>query len=497
MIMRSVAIGLALLVVCMPAPAQETAAPEATSFVLSYPEGMTDSYTGRVYVMLSRSRRGSPRNGPDWMNTQPFFARDVAEWKPGTPLVIDAQAISFPAPLTKLQERDWTIQGVMRAADNASIGSGPGTIYSKPLRMPLGGASGAIELQLDQREEVEPLPEIDGVEWVELPSELLSNALGRKISHRAAVMPPANYDPEADRTWPTVYVIGGFPGNLRQAGMAKWMWGQTELGNESFIVYLEAESMTGHHVFADSPGNGPRGTALVTEFIPHLESSYPMQSDPDGRLLTGHSSGGWSSLWLQVSWPSFFGGTWSTAPDPVDFRDFQRINIYEEGANAFVDEEGERRPCGREGERTLIWYDDFVAMERVMGDGGQIRSFDWTFSPLGDDGRPRRLIDSVTGAVDPEVAEAWKAYDINLVLQERWEEIGPDLAGKIHVIAGGKDTFFLEGAAEKLAVTLDELGSDAEVIVVPGADHSNFMNRRRMRAIAERMLETARGDGQP
>ncbi len=37
---------------------------------------------------------------------------------------------------------------------------------------------------------------------------------------------------------------------------------------------------------------------------------------------SGHSSGGWSSLWLQIEHPEVFGGVWSLAPDPVDFRDF-------------------------------------------------------------------------------------------------------------------------------------------------------------------------------
>lgn len=318
---------------------------------------------------------------------------------------------------------------------------------------------------------------------------MLTGELDRPTTHRAAVMPPTSYDPEADRTWPTVYVIGGFPGSLSGAPMTKWMWGQTALADEAFIVHLDAECLNGHHAFVDSQGNGSRGTALVEEFIPHLESRWRLRDDAAGRLLTGHSSGGWSSLWLQLNWPTFFGGTWSTAPDPVDFRNFQTVDIYGDGANAFIDADGERRPVARNGGNVLIWYDDFVGMERVIGDGGQIRSFDWTFSPVDEHGQAKRLIDPKTGEIDPEVAAAWRKSDINLLIRERWEEIGPQLTDKIHVIGGGEDTFYLEGAVERLQDTFEELGGGADVILVPGADHSNFMDLRRRRGIAREMLE--------
>ena len=89
-------------------------------------------------------------------------------------------------------------------------------------------------------------------------------------------------------------------------------------------------------------------------------------------------------------------------------------------------------------------------MEDVIGDGGQLRSFEAVFSPLGPDGRPRRLWDRNTGAIDPEVAHAWEAYDIRLVLERNWPTLGPKLAGKLHVFTGALDTFYLEGAVRLL-----------------------------------------------
>ena len=77
------------------------------------------------------------------------------------------------------------------------------------------------------------------------------------------------------------------------------------------------------------------------------------------------------------------------------------------------------------GQRPVLFYDDFSRMEDVIGDGGQLRSFEAVFSPLGPDGRPRRLWDRADGTIDPAVARAWEAYDIRLVLERNWPTLGP------------------------------------------------------------------------
>jgi S-formylglutathione hydrolase FrmB len=232
----------------------------------------------------------------------------------------------------------------------------------------------------------------------------------------------------------------------------------------------------GHHVFADSATNGPRGRALVEELIPHIEATFPVIRAASARLLNGHSSGGWSSLWLQVTYPETFGGVWSTSPDPVDFRDFQGIGIYERGENMFRDRDGNRRPLARRGGRPVLFFDGFSRMEDALGDGGQLRSFEAVFSPLGPDGRPRRLWDRTTGAIDPEVALAWQKYDIRLVLERNWPALGPKLSGKLHVITGALDTFYLEGAVRLLKESLATLESDAVVEVIPGKDHTSILD---------------------
>jgi enterochelin esterase-like enzyme len=71
-------------------------------------------------------------------------------------------------------------------------------------------------------------------------------------------------------------------------------------------VMLDARCPNGHHVFADSENNGPYETAFVEEFLPAFEQSYRAVRERRGRFLTGHSSGAWSGLWLQLNHPQTF-----------------------------------------------------------------------------------------------------------------------------------------------------------------------------------------------
>src|SRR5439155_7770138 len=121
------------------------------------------------------------------------------------------------------------------------------------------------------------------------------------------------------------------------------------------------------------------------------------------------------------------------------------------------------RPIARRGQRPVLYNRPFSGREAVMGHGGQLGSFEAVFSPRGPDGRPRRLWDRATGAVDPEVARCWERYDIRLVLERNWKTLGPKLAGKLHVYVGDEDTFYLEGAVVLLKEALNKLGSDAVV----------------------------------
>jgi hypothetical protein len=244
-------------------------------------------------------------------------------------------------------------------------------------------------------------------------------------------------------------------------------------------VSLDESSPTGTHEFADSMNNGPWGAALTEEFIPWLERNYRMDGRASGRFLTGHSSGGWATLWLQTRYPAIFGGTWSTSPDPSDFHDFTGIDIYAPGANAYFTPGGAERPLVRDHDREIATIRQFAQLENTLGTyGGQFASFDWVFSPKGPDGRPLQLFDRTTGTVNPAVAAYWRDhYDIAWRVEQNWPRLRALLDGKIHIIIGTADTFHLDGAAHRLDAVLHRLGARATITFLPNRTHFDLFQQ--------------------
>lgn len=449
---------------------------------------------GRLLVFLSQRGFGEPRFGPSWYQPEPFFGRDVASFAPGDPQIIDDRADGFPQSLANLPPGTYRAQAVLaRSFDSPFPGRGEGNLYGAAV--PMDANSETVDLVLDRVVPPEEAPLAEGTVEVRLRSRLLSEFHRRDVVEPATVILPPGYEEEPERRYPTIYIIGGFGADHRSL-IWQFITGprQPAEGEEPLIrVMLSGQSAWGHHAYANSATNGPRGDALVKEMIPQIDRQFRTVADSAARFVTGHSSGGWASLWLQVTYPDVFGGVWSYAPDPVDFRDFQRIDIYADPpGNMYRDEQGNRRPLARRGGRPVIWYDSFCRMDDVLGRGGQLRSFEAVFSPLGLDGLPQRLWDRASGTIDPQVARAWRQYDIRLRLEENWEELGPKLKGKLHVIAGGEDTFYLEGAVSLLAESLTRLRSDAEVVILPGVDHSGVLHRAQIEKMRRQISEAFR-----
>ncbi|HUY33728.1 MAG TPA: alpha/beta hydrolase-fold protein [Pirellulales bacterium] len=450
--------------------------------------------SGRLYVFLSRREGPEPRFGPDWFAPEPFFGLDAHAFGPGQTRAIDDTADGFPEPLSRLPKGNYRAQALLdHQLETCHHAGGVGNLYSDVASWDYDPSSPSpLELKLERVVAPRPFADSEWVKEVVVSSELLSRFHGREVVERAAVVLPASYARRPERRYPVLFSVPGFGGDHR-IGLRFTDGGPPEPqeGEIEFIrVMLSGDCEWGHHVYADSATNGPRGAALVSELIPRIDADFRTVAEPTARFLTGHSSGGWSSLWLQVTYPDTFGGVWSTSPDPVDFRDWQQVDLYADPPlSLYVDEQGERRPIARRGTVPVLWYESFAKMDDVLGRGGQLRSFEAVFSPLGEDGLPRRLWDRRSGRIDPAVANAWRRYDIRLLLERNWPELGPKLAGKLHVITGSLDTFYLDGAVRKLAEAMAALGSDAEITVVDGKDHGNLLTPELLGRIRRQMSE--------
>ncbi len=456
-----------------------------------------EAFSGRVYVLLSQ-RNPEPRLGPNWFTPEIFCSQDVKDWMPDTPLVFDSEkpdnVLSYPEHFSKLDLRNFKVQAVARFnVWEREIGRGPGNGFSQVESVTGPGEQPQLVIK-----SLVPEPKFQETKWakqLQVKSKLLSEFYGREVFQHGAVLLPGSYYDMPEKRYPVILTIPGFGGDHYSASRNEPIAESNELGIEFIRVMLDPSCPLGHHVFADSANNGPRGKALITEFIPELDRQFRSIPEPAARLVTGHSSGGWSSLWLQVTYPDSFGGVWSSSPDPVDFRDFQQINLYRPGENMHVDSQQQARPIARVGGAVRLWYRGFDQMEWTLGPGGQLHSFEAVFSPRGTDGKPLLIWDRKTGAVNTEAAKHWEKYDIRLVLERNWATLGPQIKGKLRVHMGDQDTFYLEGATRLLKESLQQLGSDAIVEMHPGKDHSNilpFLRERIRQEMAEQIKKSVK-----
>lgn len=468
--------------------------PSATSFILGFDHTLLpERYSGRVYLIFATRATREPRlQFGDWFGKVQFIAADVRALTSGQSLSLDGASIGWPVAPSDVPPGEYIVQAVARVnPDSPKPGRGAGDLYSEPVKVridPAKATSKVATLRLASAVKPRELRDTDRVKFVEIKSDALSEFAGREVRQKAGVILPKGWTDDHNASHPTLVWVGGFGSDHASALALSGMFDRIPGADRCLVIVPDPSCFRGHSVFADSATNGPRGRALIDELIPHVEQRFHGAKAGTRRFVSGMSSGGWSSLWLQVEYPDAFNGCWSHCPDPVDFRDFQRINLYAPDANMYKDPAGARRPIARRGDTPLLWFDDFVAQETAMGPGGQIHSFEAVFSPRNLAGDPVLLFDRATGKVDPAVARAWEPFDIRLKLEREWSSRGPKLAGKIVVYAGEVDTFLLEGAAKLLKDALAGLNSDAQVVIVPGMAHD--IHRPGLdgmfRAIAER-----------
>ena len=481
----------ALALTAAPAPGANLAAEVPVQLDVPTPTPLS----GRLIVFVEPAKPGDKI--PDSVDANPFAgtptavaARDVASLSRGQVVTIDGEVDSIPGPWSKLPPGRYHIQAVLDANNNYNYGGrDAGDVLSDVTDVTLPGPIAPLKLSrvLPATDPFQPqsgktnalAPYLAKVVPIDFVSPELSAFWGRPIHMRGSIALPPDYAAGGSTTWPTVYQTHGFGGSAVSARStaASYLRLMTEGAIPPMIwVALDESSPTGTHEFADSANNGPWGEALTTELIPWLEKNYRMDARPSGRFLTGHSSGGWATLWLQTRYPAMFGGTWSTSPDPSDFHDFTGADLYRANANVYVDASGKPIPLVRMDGKEVANFEDFAKLEAVLGPvGGQMASFDWVFSPKGPDGRPMRMFDRRTGKVDPAVVAYWRDnYDIAYRLEHNWPALKNDLDGKIHVLVGTADTFHLDGPAHRLHAVLERLGAKADVRFLPGKTHMNL-----------------------
>ena len=465
------------------------------------PELGNDAASGRLIILLSNQKEPAKILEPE------FGFRDFKVWiaagevhhlAPGSSVELDPDVLASPEAFSHAPAGDYQAMAVLDVNHHYAYASlEPGDLRSAviPLKHFDPASQQVVDLSLTERTHDSHPALTPPLYLLDFSSPSLSAFFGRSIHMRGVVVLPPTYAKYKGRRFPTVYWTHGFSAPFRyiQQLAANYSKGMSD-GKlpEMIYVLLDEECPGGTHEFADSVNNGPWGKALTQELIPYLEHKYRMDAKSSGRFLTGHSSGGWAALWLQVTYPTIFGGSWPTSPDPSDFRSFTGPNILKD-KNFYHKPDGSKWMLIRSNGKDVTSLEDFVRMERVMGSyGGQIASFEWVFSPRGPDGRPAQLFDRDTGEIHPDVAQAWEKYDISAILRAGASKLRPLLQDKIHLTVGTADTFHLDEPALLLEETLKELGIRAHINFLPGKNHFDLYADGLREQIAKEMEDVAR-----
>lgn len=484
--------------------------------------------TGRLVLYLD-ARGGSrdPADGPSFDNPQPMFGVTVTDLAPGAAVTIDDAATAFPCPWSELPPGTYRARAVLDMHRlNSSWRREPGNLFSDAVTIvvprPDEPPTGSVHISLSRIVGPRAAPATD---VIEVRSALLSEFHGRDVILRAAVLPPTGYDDGANaaRTYAAVYEVPGFGGDHTGVGRfhpyrsrlpegSPWI----TLRENAFWIVLDPESGNGHTLLADSANNGPCGRALVEELVPALEKKYRLAADPRARLLRGHSSGGWSTLWLALHYPDTFGACWSSSPDPVDFRRMQLCDIYGR-ANFYALTPGEfpRPPLTSEmpdtpsyrtaaGVRMTVRQENL--MEEVMGpsntSGQQWDSWFAVWGPRDARGNPAALFDPATGVIDRAVAERYRDYDIAELVRREPGRFALLFQERIRLVVGDRDNYYLNEAVALLKQEVEKVnflhlpeGGHGFITIVPGMDHGSIYGSEEVQNFPGEMVDHLRRAG--
>lgn len=471
--------------------------------------------TGRVVLVIARSDLAEPRFQIG-ANLVPIFAVDVESLQPGQPAVIDDTTFGHPIDsLARLPAGEYHVQAVLNVYTRCQRSDGhvlwvhwdmggrffntsPGNLYSDVQQVRLDPATRfKVNLSLDHVvAPADPPRDTSWIRRVKIKSDLLSTFWGVPVYLGATVILPKGYEERNDVRYPVVYAQGylGSPAfyfnedpeslpeqeGLREAANLQpgYEFFQ-EWGSDSFPRFLAVTFVEPSPFFPDGYGmnsvnNGPYGDAVTRELIPYVEEEFRAIGRPYARILEGASTGGWASLALQLKYPDFFGGAWIFNPDPIDFRRYLLLNIYED-ENAFTVPDSSwtpsERPMRRSAEGQVnLTVRQMSELEAVLGSKGrsgyQFNAWEAVFGPIGDDGYPRALWDKRTGKIDREVATYMRdnGYDLRHFAESNWATLGPKVSGKLHFDTGDMDNFHLNLAVylfEEFAKSSTDPKSDA------------------------------------
>jgi hypothetical protein len=562
--LRFARFGLTCLVVLTACSAAIMAAPQTTpatppffATVTFGPELSATPLDGRVYIVISTNNNREPRLQivEEEIESQQVFGADIDGLAPGQAAAIPVDAVGYPTRnFADLPAGDYWVQGVLskyttfHRSDGHTVklpmdeGEGqhwntkPGNFYSKPERVHIDPHSpNVIAIHLTQVvQPINPPADTEWVKHVKIQSQVLTKFWGHPMFIGAIVVVPQGWSTHPNARYPLLVNQGhfqrdynfrteppppqmtGFALERAQTGYQFFQdWSTGKLPRMLILIIQHANPYYDDSYAVDSANVGPYGEAINHELIPYIEKEFHGIGQGWARAIYGGSTGGWETLATQIFYPDDYNGAWGACPDPVDFHAYQLVNIYDD-KNAYWTigpfgriAQGEMRTPPGIIEATTEGSNRWELVLGTHGRSGeQWDVWQAVFSPVGADGYPAEIWDPLTGVINKDVAAYWRDhYDLTAIMQRDWKTLGPKLVGKIHVMVGTGDTYYLNNAVRLMQASMEasanphyaadfDYGVDQpHCYTGPPGDTTRHggmtFTQRVLKAAAEQMLKTA------
>lgn len=475
-----------------------------------------DSLDGRLLLIISKDGSKEPRfqinDGP---TCQQIFGIDVNQLKPEELATFDGSALGFPMKsLHDVPPGEYWVQAIFHLyetfhrADGHTVklpmdrGEGqhwnkaPGNLYSKPQQLHINSRSNQlIHVTLDQKIPlIDPPQDTKYIKHIKIQSDRLTKFWGRPMHLGACVLLPEGFDEHPDVRYPLIVNHGHFPktfGGFREeppdpnlepdyserfklkgynriqqehAHAFYKEWTGPDFPRMIIIEVQHANPYYDDSYAVNSQNLGPYGDAIMYELLPYVEKKFRGIGQGWARFTYGGSTGGWEALAVQVLYPDDFNGCFAACPDPIDFRAYTVVDIYKDKNAYYIDGQWKKTP--RPGQRDTLGHvsstlEQVNHLELVLGthsrSGAQWDIWEAVYSPVGEDGYPKRIWNKVTGEIDHDVAMFWRDnYDLRYIMERDWKTLGPKLKGKVHIYCGTMDNYYLNNAVYLMEDFLNE-----------------------------------------
>lgn len=465
-----------------------------------------DIYDGRLILILAANNKTEPmyQVNSSFDGAQ-IFGVNVDGFKRGETQAIGKDVFGFPAKnLNSMPKGDYYVQAVLHKYQTFNLANGktvklpaargagqnwkkePGNLFSKPFKVHFDpDKKNTIKILLSEvNPNIQEPQDTQYIRHIKIRSKLLSDFWGTDVYLRAHVLVPHDFDSHPEARFPLSIFHGHFPADFGgfsetppyqdlQCNYSK----RFDLACYNKVVAQEAYDLYQYWIAEDTPrmliaeidhsnpyyddsyavnseNLGPYGDAITYELIPAIEREFRGIGEGWARFLYGGSTGGWEALAVQVKYPEEYNGAFAACPDPIDFRQFTTINLYED-ENAYY-RKGTFTQIARPSHRNYLGHiSGYMEMdnhwELVLGDksrsGQQWDIWEAVYSPNDEDGYPQRIWNKKTGQINKVVARYWREnYDLRYIMERDWAELGPKLQGKIHIYVGDMDNYYLNNA---------------------------------------------------